>query len=138
MTDVATDHAQGGVLPAPAVDVTNETGLPEAVLVGRRWVRVPEGLVPGRRVGEYDWIQVLRPGPDRTPPRRLLWWHIADSNNPRFHIELGDVCCGGTAANHAITAGGPDDLKKLTLDPSLISPVCGRHGWIREGRWADA
>jgi hypothetical protein len=37
-----------------------------------------------------------------------------------------------------MTAGDPETLDGLTLEPSLLCTVCGDHGFVRAGRWVPA
>lgn len=51
--------------------------------------------------------------------------------------ERGSVVCApvlqlSTPGGHRITQTAP-----LTVEPSILCPDCGTHGFIREGRWVN-
>lgn len=62
--------------------------------------------------------------------------------------EPGKTCAGSVPLENStwaepnrswrMTAGDPETLAGLTLEPSLLCTVCGDHGFIREGRWVPA
>lgn len=54
----------------------------------------------------------------------VLTWHWCPTVN-RWRAA--------TVADHELVAVQP-----LHLEPSLLWTCCGKHGWIRGGRWADA
>lgn len=66
---------------------------------------------------------------------RLLFWsdggigfeHTCDRG------ERGIIVCAPLLSSHEVT--GRD---KPTINPSVLCPDCGTHGFIREGRWHAA
>ncbi len=59
--------------------------------------------------------------PDETNP---WFWHWCTANG-RWE--------GAGTADHQMPSRTP-----LHLEPSLLWPCCGLHGWVREGRWLPA
>lgn len=52
-------------------------------------------------------------------------WSLADEPGGRWALAH--------AGKHDLITADP-----LHLEPSLLWHCCGRHGWIRGGRWTDA
>jgi len=58
--------------------------------------------------------------------------------------DNGEPCQGFVWVNAASEAhvDGPvwtvEQAEPLTLAPSILCGACGRHGFIRQGRWVDA
>lgn len=46
---------------------------------------------------------------------------------------LGDRWAYAVPGKHDLIADDP-----LHLEPSLLWPCCGKHGFVRDGRWAEA
>lgn len=40
-----------------------------------------------------------------------------------------------TWGGHTVTV---DDSGVITVDPSIVCPDCGDHGWVRAGKWVPA
>lgn len=77
--------------------------------------------------GAYDLGhgQFLRPfGND------LLWSHPECQSWHRVDVSSGKA--------HRISAGGIDDLERLTIEGSLQCPIGVGHGFIRDGSWVPA
>ena len=51
---------------------------------------------------------------------------------PGDHWMHVDVTSG---KYHSITAGGPGDEEHLTLQGSLLCPMCKTHGFVENGKW---
>jgi hypothetical protein len=66
----------------------------------------------------------LRRDPDEQGAEALWFFHWCPTRE-RW------ACAG--AAKHDLVAEEP-----LHLEPSLLWPCCGKHGWIRNGAWTDA
>lgn len=63
---------------------------------------------------------------DPTPSGILVWhWCTAPAPGPRW-MAAGVI-------NHTLISTDP-----LHLEPSLLWPCCGKHGYIREDRWTTA
>lgn len=68
--------------------------------------------------------------PDADPPNSgILVWHWCEANveGPRW-MAAGVI-------RHVVMSE-PDE--PLHLEPSLLWPCCGKHGYIRDGRWTPA
>lgn len=55
-------------------------------------------------------------------------WHWCPTNHsgtPRW------ICMG--CSNHTVESQDP-----WHLEPSILCPTCGLHGWVRNGRWQRA
>lgn len=82
-----------------------------------------------------DGCSIAFYGVDDEPIHGVLWRHDCP-DDPRGPEHGGD----------AIPFGPPYDGQHwrvlswapLTLDGSLLCRACGRHGWIRRGRWERA
>lgn len=94
----------------------------------------PRGFEVTRRL-----IGLVEHHPDLSPPvftelpgeprrRDYCGGYVAWVDDPR----------SGTVARHRLVAGGPGDEEHLTLEPSLLCPRCGNHGFVRDGRWVRA
>lgn len=58
-------------------------------------------------------------------------------------IYYEHVCKNGAIGPGWIPLTGPhkwtiEQLDPLTLSPSLLCPICGHHGFIRNGKWVSA
>lgn len=63
---------------------------------------------------------------DPTPTGVLVWhWCLRNVEGPRW------MAAG--VRNHTLVAADP-----LHLEPSLLWDCCGKHGYIRAGRWESA
>lgn len=82
----------------------------------------PSTWAAANHVGEDVYYSA---DPDAKGGQPLVWhWCTAAG---RWH-------CAGTGSHTVNSAPG----EALTLAPSLVWPCCGKHGWIREGRWVPA
>jgi hypothetical protein len=102
----------------------------------------PYQPLPGTQLGPHDWLEF---GGDadliaRDPDLRLLdgitWWHHADSP-PAGARPKGGRCGGGNLHLHDLADGTADDLTGITITPSLLCRMCGRHIFITAGRVRD-
>lgn len=72
------------------------------------------------------------------PDYRVLWY---EDGTARFEHrcdrgERGVVVCAPAlqlSGGHRIVQRDP-----LTVEPSILCPDCGTHGFIRDGRWVEA
>ena len=66
--------------------------------------------------------------------RGFLWHHAACRPWAALRFVPDPHSTG-----HTLLAGGADDLANLTVGGSLLCPMgCGRHGFVRAGRWIPA
>lgn len=80
----------------------------------------------GHGVAVVEYTETGRDG-----PAGLLWRH-ACPDDPRGPES------GGTAAPFAPGRWALLSRDPLTLGGSLLCPVCGLHGFVRDGRWVPA
>lgn len=75
-----------------------------------------------------------------TPDIYYGWW--PDDANPTFwhwcptgarSLDGGPRWTGAGTADHTLVSREP-----LHLEPSLLWPCCGTHGFVREGKWISA
>lgn len=86
--------------------------------------------------GEIEWIEVapemwvssVRDFVDGGPPERHMWW--VHNRPDGKHDGLARIAFG--EGHHTLVAESP-----LHIEPSLLC-FCGRHGFIRDGRWQEA
>ncbi|MFW3473673.1 hypothetical protein ACN24M_20620 [Streptomyces microflavus] len=63
----------------------------------------------------------------------MFWhWCAALANVPEDHLVSGRWVAAGTSG-HTLVSREP-----LHLEPSLLWPCCGLHGWVRGGQWTSA
>jgi len=105
-----------------------------------RW-GAPYLPLPGQQVGAHDWIEFT--GESDTMAEHglplqegLTWWHHADKS-PAGKRPKGGRCGGGNLALHAASNAESEDLSRVTLHPSLLCRMCGRHIWVRDGKAQD-
>lgn len=52
------------------------------------------------------------------------------------------VVCAPALSSHAVTYDDElpqwDRHRSVTVEPSILCPDCGLHGWVRDGVWTDA
>jgi hypothetical protein len=59
--------------------------------------------------------------------RALAFFHPCADGDHQSYVPLG------TNLGWTLVSEDP-----LTLSPSLLCPICGHHGFVREGRWVPA
>lgn len=99
---------------------------------------------PGEVIGENHRIEFFTNNrPDDFPEddvAGLTHYHPAGPLGPDGH----EMCAGAAffrGMRHPDEPGPEWDVlseNPLTLAPSLLCTVCGRHGFIRDGRWVEA
>ncbi|RIH58316.1 hypothetical protein D3C59_30070 [Streptomyces sp. SHP22-7] len=73
----------------------------------------------------YGWID--------QQPNPVFWhWCAALADVPEERTVSGQWVAAGTEA-HTLVSSDP-----LHLEPSLLWPCCGLHGWVRNGQWEAA
>lgn len=84
------------------------------------WTEVHQ-LAPGIA---YGWVPAhLTAAPDDPNP---WWWHWCPA------IEGGRWVCAA-APEHTLVSTDP-----IHMEPSLLWPCCGTHGWVHGGQWIPA
>jgi len=70
----------------------------------------------------------------------ILWWHLCDGHLWP-HVQRGDVDPGyfPTWVASGIQSHEFHSADPLHTEPSILaSDCCGKHGWIRDGKWVEA
>lgn len=104
----------------------------------------PYQPLPGTQVGRHDWLEFAGDADliARDPGLKLLdgvtWWHHADTP-PAGKRPKGGRCGGGNLSQHTLAAdtATADDLDRITITPSLLCRMCGRHIFITAGSVRD-
>lgn len=66
----------------------------------------------------------MRRDPEESGAAAYWFWHWCPTRE-RW-------ACAGTAKHDLISD------ETLHLEPSLLWPCCGKHGWVRNGAWTEA
>lgn len=81
----------------------------------------------------HDVYYRVTPGYSPTIDDVLVWhWCTAHAPGDGTIVDQGRWAAAGVAA-HTLVAADP-----LHIEPSLLFGCCGKHGFIRAGRWEPA
>lgn len=103
-------------------------------------------------IGDNHWITWFQWAPDRelNPQYGADQPDIPKAGVIVFHRRPDGALCSGAVTFDFLPGPGPrwqvQSLDPLTISPSVLctwkdtpdGPVCGDHGFIREGRWVRA
>jgi hypothetical protein len=67
-----------------------------------------------------------------TNPTFWHWCTALEAVPPERRVQDGCWVAAGTST-HKLVSREP-----LHLEPSLLWPCCGLHGWVRDGKWVSA
>jgi len=91
-----------------------------------------------------EWVELVEPGWSRVitlvgsntknirvyPDGTWRFWHLC-----KVVDGTGIICAPALRLDggHRVVTEDP-----LTIDPSILCPDCGAHGFVRDGRWVPA
>lgn len=70
----------------------------------------------------WSWI-IENSDPNK---KNVFWWHLCNEKPSNMWIDVS------SGQKHTLVSSNP-----LHIEPSILCPNCGLHGYVRNGVWVD-